>query len=313
MTRKLLVSSLYFLTLSLNALESPHYLNLPLPSGTPQKFWPKIFDSLGNKTPTNPEFSPDFRYFFFTSVDDSEKNNPKLSIMYSKNNAGIWSNPEEASFLKYQNHSPFNMAEPFFSKDGQTLYFQSNRPPGSPLWKVQPFASQLKADRFSAPRHIKISDVESVFFPFPAANGDIYFCTNRANGLGRSDLYRAEKDSQGNYSRVENLGAPLNSAFTEWDPYLSPDEKYLLFISDRPGGYGKADIYLSARSSNGTWGEPMNLGPEINTAHTETAAKLSPDGQFLFFQRIINHQEIIFWVDFKKLLKAQNILTNKVE
>ncbi|HVA97307.1 MAG TPA: flagellar motor protein MotB, partial [Bacteroidia bacterium] len=64
---------------------------------------------------------------------------------------------------------------------------------------------------------------------------------------------------------------------------LSPDGKELYFVSERPGGYGRGDIYVSKRISSHEWGKPVNLGPTINTAEDEGGVFMAPDGKTLFF------------------------------
>ena len=64
---------------------------------------------------------------------------------------------------------------------------------------------------------------------------------------------------------------------------FSPDEKTLYFVSDRKGGFGGKDIWLSRKNADGTWGSPENLGPGINTALDEDAPYVTKDGKQLFF------------------------------
>lgn len=62
-----------------------------------------------------------------------------------------------------------------------------------------------------------------------------------------------------------------------------PMGKSFFFTSDRPGGYGGMDIYVTKRLPNGQWGIPINLGPKINTAKDEISPFIHPDGVTLFF------------------------------
>ncbi len=81
----------------------------------------------------------------------------------------------------------------------------------------------------------------------------------------------------------EALGKPINSTYWEGGACISPDGKTLYFISERKGGYGRADIWMVKRISKTEWGKPENLGPEINTEFDEVGAFLAPDGKTLFF------------------------------
>ena len=81
----------------------------------------------------------------------------------------------------------------------------------------------------------------------------------------------------------EALGKPINTTYWEGGACISPDGKTLYFISERKGGYGRADIWMVKRISKTEWGKPENLGPEINSEFDEVGAFLAPDGKTLFF------------------------------
>ena len=76
---------------------------------------------------------------------------------------------------------------------------------------------------------------------------------------------------------------PFNSNnFSTAHPALSPDEQTLYFVSDRPGTIGQSDLYKVAINSNGTYGEPISLGVEINTEGRETFPFVTKDNQLYF-------------------------------
>ncbi len=81
----------------------------------------------------------------------------------------------------------------------------------------------------------------------------------------------------------ESIGKPINSTYWEGGACISPDGKTLYFISERKGGYGRADIWMVSRISKTEWGKPVNLGPDVNSAYDEVGAFLAPDGKTLFF------------------------------
>ncbi len=105
---------------------------------------------------------------------------------------------------------------------------------------------------------------------------------NFPEGLGSCDLFFSTLTPKG-WSSPENLGEPVNSEFWESSPCLSPDKRELYFSSNRPGGYGGKDIYVSRRMPNGHWGNPENLGPEINTSGDESCPFVHADNQTLYF------------------------------
>ncbi len=94
------------------------------------------------------------------------------------------------------------------------------------------------------------------------------------------------------WSAPVNLGPPVSTLLTgspsegaDFNPFISRDGLSLYFASDRPGGFGGFDIWVSERPSvSDPWGEPQNLGPNVNTPSTENSPALSPDGRRLYFQ-----------------------------
>ncbi|MDR1054737.1 MAG: OmpA family protein [Prevotellaceae bacterium] len=85
------------------------------------------------------------------------------------------------------------------------------------------------------------------------------------------------------WSKPKSIGSKVNSKYHESQASLSYDGNTLYFISDRPGGFGEHDIYLSRRDAKGNWGEPVNLGPAINTEYDELCVFIHPDGKTLYF------------------------------
>lgn len=110
----------------------------------------------------------------------------------------------------------------------------------------------------------------------------IYTICNRPDGMGSCDIYYAIKQDS-TWGSPQNIGPPVNS--TSWDsqPCLSPDNKDLYFVSNRPGGYGGSDIYVSHLQEDGRWGKPENLGPDINTSGDESSPFIHADNNTLYF------------------------------
>lgn len=94
------------------------------------------------------------------------------------------------------------------------------------------------------------------------------------------------KKVNGRYGKPENLGSTINTEFYENDPFVAPDESYLVFQSNRPGGYGKGDLYVSFRADDGSWTSAKNLGGQINSAEGDGCPVVTPDGKYLFFSSL---------------------------
>ena len=110
----------------------------------------------------------------------------------------------------------------------------------------------------------------------------IFTACNRPGCVGRCDLYITEY-LDGKWTEVENMGEPVNSRAWESQPSLSADGKALYFASERSGGKGGKDLWVSYRQADRSWGIPQNLGDTINTAQDEQGPFIHPDGQTLYF------------------------------
>jgi len=104
---------------------------------------------------------------------------------------------------------------------------------------------------------------------------------NRRSGLGMCDLYYSNWDGE-RWSSPKNAGSPLNSRYSEKHPAISADGRFLYFTSNRPGGRGSYDIWMSVRTGD-SWSDPVNLGDSVNTAGLEQSPFIHPDQQSLYF------------------------------
>lgn len=168
--------------------------------------------------------------------------------------------------------------EPIFSADGKRIYFTSRRDAGQfAIWY-----SDRGGHGWTAPEKLAgpVGAGAASLFPLPVG-GDFYFVSLREGGLGNMDLYVARgKDTE--HAQVENLGAPINSSGTEFDPCFAPDGSYVIFSRNW-------DLVISRRDESGAWGEPVNLGPQVNRPDLcEVAPIITPDGKVLLFTRFGN-------------------------
>ncbi|UCE27198.1 MAG: PD40 domain-containing protein [Candidatus Coatesbacteria bacterium] len=84
------------------------------------------------------------------------------------------------------------------------------------------------------------------------------------------------------WQEPENLGPVINSVHNDWYPVIPEDGSYMIFVSDRPGGYGSFDLWISY-NVGGEWQPPQNLGAEVNTAGIESAPFLADEDTTLYF------------------------------
>jgi outer membrane protein OmpA-like peptidoglycan-associated protein/tetratricopeptide (TPR) repeat protein len=106
-------------------------------------------------------------------------------------------------------------------------------------------------------------------------------CVGRQS-YGSCDLYESIKTGE-EWSTPRNLGPMVNSADWESQPSLSADGRTLYFVSDRRGGVGRRDIWVSVLNENGQWTQARNLGQPINTPYDEISPFIHANGRTLYF------------------------------
>lgn len=120
----------------------------------------------------------------------------------------------------------------------------------------------------------------------PSLSSDLntlyYSAEYNENGFGRYDIYKVTKSKTG-WSLPKNLGQNINTDWWESAPSISPDGQALYFSSNKPGGYGGIDIYVSYKNERGGWKQAVNLGAGINTAGDEQTPFIHADNKTLYF------------------------------
>ena len=232
-------------------------------------------------------FSPDGQTFYFVRRG-AYTTSPQISLIcFSKLRDGTWAHPEVASFS-----GTYLDASPYFSADGKRLFFSSKRPtksnPNGRDWNIW-FVDKID-NHWSEPQEIgePINTAKNDTNPAVAADGTIYFASDRDSAPGYFHIYRA-RVTNGRYEQPQKLGPEINSGDAETNPYISPDQKILLFASYRKdnlsgGGnhYDRADLYGSV-NRDGHWTQARHLEHGINTTASEGNPTVSPDGKWLYF------------------------------
>jgi peptidoglycan-associated lipoprotein len=207
--------------------------------GDVEPFSNAIFDSERNEG--TPAFSPNGKMVIFARSNSGKRKDvsPDVDLYISRlaPNTG-WTTP----VLVSASDSASWDGCPSFSGDGRTLYFSSNRPGGSggmDLYRVNMDAS----GRFGNPTNMgkALNTPGDEMFPYVSKDGKLFFASDGHPGLGKLDLFVAERRS-GKIS-VENMGLPYNSSMDDFG--LSSDENgNVFFSSNRRGGQGDDDIYF---------------------------------------------------------------------
>src|SRR6185437_10990953 len=172
---------------------------------------------------------------------------------------------------------------PSISLDGDTLFFtrrvhhtnedlfEAYRLPGGGWSKARGLPGNINTNENEGAQTVSIDGQWMIL--------DI---CNSAEGFGGCDLYISYRTPDG-WSTPENLGDSINTEFRETGASISPDRKDLYFSSNRPGGYGGSDLYVSHHLLNGRWSGAENLGPVLNTVGDESTPFIHVDNQTLYF------------------------------
>lgn len=237
----------------------------------------------------NSAFLKDGREFYFTRRGMPGK---KPQIMVSIFNGNGWGLPESVSFS-----GTWSDIDIFIPPGDRSLLFCSTRPHKAgeeekadhDFWITDRTVDGWSEPRLFAPEAVSASED---FFPVVTAGGNLYFNSQRG-GQGTNDIYCSEF-RDGHYTPAVKLPEPVNTPFREFDAFVTQDEKMIVFSSERPGGFGGADLYATWKDQDGKWSEPVNLGSRINSAGSEYGSAFSPDGNTFFFTSNQKGSEDIF-------------------
>lgn len=234
------------------------------PENTPSVFAPGVI-SLTNRRETKIVFSPAGDECLIGIGEAGT-----FKILYTKYENGLWPEPKPAPFIINS-----RAQEPFFSPDGKKIFFTSN---------ADIYVSNREGQTWSAPAKLDspVNTVAEEYHPTVTLDGTLYFCSMRDNPSG-GDIYRSRCEN-GIYKTVEKLDKEIHTPYHAWDPFIAPDESYIIFTSVYPDGFGNEDQYISY-NINGKWTNPKSLGATINTVKIEYGSYMSPDNKYYFFSR----------------------------
>lgn len=217
---------------------------------------------------------------------------PNTKIMYMKKMGNKWSLPDTAIFSR-----DCWATEPTFSPDGKYLYFSSSKEKMDikyySLWRVKKIR-----DVWSQPENLFDIGGDSIweFHPTITNDGSLYFCYWDNKNL-TGNIYMSQCDAN-KWSVPIRIGNPISIGYSDVNPFISPEGKYMIFASNRPDGYGDYDRYISYKNNEGTWTSPKNLGPKFNTKDSDSDMDISPDGKYIFVYLNGN----IYWMSIGDLI-----------
>lgn len=224
----------------------------------------------------SPVFFEEENELLFASNRNNTGETPFV-IYYSKSGPDGWEQPTELKNLG--NFTRKNANIEVINQDGKLFLYREEN--GGDL-----FYSQADGTRWTTPvefdARISNNHLASHFFMNEHEDRIVFASDEGSEGL---DLYESFRDSEsGKWSKPSPFYSSVNSKFNEDSPYLSPDEQTLYFCSDRPGGVGGYDIYMSRYdASSFSWSDPENMGWPINSPNDEFHFKMNTDQSSGYF------------------------------
>jgi serine/threonine protein kinase/Tol biopolymer transport system component len=173
---------------------------------------------------------------------------------------------------------------PVISPDGLELYFCRGVDPIFDVWVARRATPDSEwGPAAKAGRPFRSSSYDGMDFIAPDGL-TLFMDSDRPGGCGRVDLWVTTRAAVGDdWGTPVNLGATVNSASDDFSVSISTDGLELYFASNRPGGSGNYDLWVTKRATvNDNWATPVNLGPTLNSSTDDVSPNISPDGLLLF-------------------------------
>ena len=163
----------------------------------------------------------------------------------------------------------YNDIEPFYSFDGNQLYFASDRPMDADTTRTDYniWVSSRIDNSWSEPEPLDtiINTKGDEFYPSLSKYGNLFFTATRNDGIGREDIF-ISKATNGTFEKPVVLDSMINTAVFEFNAYINPEEDLLIFSSyGREDGLGGGDLYYSQKDDNDHWTASKHLGNAINS------------------------------------------------
>ena len=279
---------LSFLALGLHSQEyisnrTGDYLGQTPPEDSAIIFAPGII-SVSNRGEYAISISPNHDEYFYNTGMLEDTTQP-YGLLQIKRIGNKWLKPKRANL----NQKGLWEQEAFFSPEGNDIYYAVSVAISDTVY-TKIWVSHKTKNGWSKGEVLNSPINESanrLFYATLSKNGNLYYTNVDKVKIHKSD------NNNGKYDSIQEIGLPRSG-----HAYIAPNEDFIIFDSRQADTYGKTDIYIAFRTIDGSWSEPINLGPTVNTEYLETCPSLSPDGRYIFFGRYNdkNEKSDIYWV-----------------
>lgn len=250
--------------------------------GPPENLGPTLNTSSHDLTP---RISADGLSLYFASMRAGGSGGFDLWVTTRSMTSDPWGTPVNLGPTVNSSADDYSLS---ISADSLALYFVSNRPGGSGGYDIWVTTRPTTSDPWATPVNLGQTVNSSADEYALGISGDgrmLYFTSNRAGGSGGQDVWVTTRPTTNDlWDKPVNLGPTVNSSANEWALGISADGRALYIASERPGGYGSIDLWVTRRATTqDNWGEPVNLGPKVNSSSIDGYPITSADGRMFYF------------------------------
>ena len=275
------------------------------------------FDSLNSEFyELSPLIVPNGSRIWFTREShpdnlNHDKDPYSQDIWYSDFRDGIWMKPNHGGSII--NNDGYNRVISS-SADGKRIILSGSYLENEWISEGISFSIDNKG-KWSKPKRIQISkftNYSNYIDYFMNLDGNILIISAMTEETyGRRDLYISKLEN-GIWSSPKNLGIKVNSSSEDFSPYLAPDNKTLYFASEREGGKGNADIWVTKRIDDDflNWSTPVNLGENVNTIDWDAYFSIKANSDEAMIVRIVD--QVTGNTDIDKIVLSDTVKPSEV-
>jgi outer membrane protein OmpA-like peptidoglycan-associated protein/Tfp pilus assembly protein PilF len=248
----------------------------------PLKFSPEILPSPLNRFRNQyfPSLTADGQFLLYT-VRNPTGMNEQEDLYFSEKWKTGWTVPQQVST---RINTKENEGAATISGDGKTMVYTYCTPTNG----CDLYITRKVGKEWTQPASIGSQINTRLWESHPALSADgrtLYFASERMGGFGKEDIWVTEIDSSNNWSKPVNLGPSVNTADSDYTPYIHPNGTSLYFSSRGWPGMGGADLFWSEKKGDSAWSVPQNLGYPVNTFADELGLAVSSDFSVGYFSK----------------------------
>lgn len=248
----------------------------------PWQFSPELLPAPLNRFRNQyfPSLTADGQFLLFT-VRNPTGMQEQEDLFFSEKMNKKWSEPQQISV---RINTKENEGAASISGDGKTLVYTYCTPKNG----CDLYITKKVGREWTQPESIGSQINTHLWESHPSLSADgrtLYFASERMGGFGKEDIWKTEMDSSNYWSKPVNLGPSVNTADSDYTPYIHPNSTSLYFSSRGWPGMGGADLFKSEKMADDVWSEAQNLGYPLNTYADELGITVATDFSVGYFSK----------------------------